>query len=104
MDIGIPAHINGYRYLRDATLYCLEKNENISVTKELYPAIAKKYEGTTESQVERGIRTAIEGAWSKGNLKCIDSIFGYNILPSKGKPTNSQCIYAIVEHVKYSCE
>ena len=88
-EIGIPAHIKGYQYLRDAIEISVEEEEMlISVTKVLYPAIAKRH-NTTSSRVERAIRHAIEVAWSRGRLDTIHDIFGYTVSNGKGKPTNS---------------
>ena len=78
-EIGVPAHIKGYQYLREAIMLSVEDNEMLSaVTKILYPAIAKKYH-TTSSRVERAIRHAIEVAWNRGNMDILDSMFGYTI-------------------------
>ena len=87
-EVGVPAHIKGYQYLRDAIIISVEEKEMlVSVTKVLYPAIAKKH-GTTASRVERAIRHAIEVAWSRGKMDTIDEMFGYTIHNGKGKPTN----------------
>mgnify|MGYP002463891337 CR=1 FL=1 len=96
-EIGIPAHIKGYQYLRDAIIISVEEKEMlVSVTKVLYPAIAKKH-GTT---VERAIRHAIEVAWSRGQLEMIDEIFGYTVNSGKGKPTNSEFIALITDKIR----
>ena len=99
-EIGIPAHIKGYMYLRTAIL---ETYLNIDflgqITKILYPEIAKKY-ATTASRVERAIRHAIEVAWSRGNIDAIDEIFGYTISASKAKPTNSEFIAMIADKLR----
>lgn len=99
-EIGIPAHIKGYLYLRTAIL---ETYENIDflgqITKVLYPEIARKY-STTSSRVERAIRHAIEVAWNRGNVDAIDDIFGYTISASKAKPTNSEFIAMISDKLR----
>ncbi len=98
--IGIPAHIKGYQYLRDAIIISVEEKEMlVSVTKVLYPAIAKKH-GTTASRVERAIRHAIEVAWSRGQLEMIHEIFGYTVNSGKGKPTNSEFIALITDKIR----
>lgn len=104
-QIGIPAHIKGYQYLRTAILMTIEDNDIInSVTKILYPAVAKKY-GTTTSRVERAIRHAIEVAWDRGDVDTLNSYFGYTIQNSRGKPTNSEFIAMIADNLrlKYKC-
>ncbi|MBQ9414418.1 MAG: sporulation transcription factor Spo0A [Clostridia bacterium] len=94
-QIGVPAHIKGYQYLRDAILMAIEDEEIINaVTKRLYPAVAKKH-GTTSSRVERAIRHAIEVAWDRGDVDVLNSYFGYTIHGSRGKPTNSEFIAMI---------
>ena len=99
-EIGVPAHIKGYQYLREAIMISVEDNEMLSaVTKILYPAIAKKYH-TTSSRVERAIRHAIEVAWNRGNMDILDSMFGYTINLGKGKPTNSEFIALIVDKIR----
>lgn len=99
-EIGVPAHIKGYQYLREAIMMSVEDGEMLSaVTKLLYPAIAKKYH-TTSSRVERAIRHAIEVAWNRGNMDTLDSMFGYTINVGKGKPTNSEFIALIVDKMR----
>ena len=99
-EVGVPAHIKGYQYLRDAIIISVEEKEMlVSVTKVLYPAIAKKH-GTTASRVERAIRHAIEVAWSRGQLEMIDEIFGYTVNSGKGKPTNSEFIALITDKIR----
>ncbi len=99
-EIGIPAHIKGYVYLRDAIMMVIDNMDLLgAVTKELYPAIAKKY-NTTSSRVERAIRHAIEVAWGRGKIETIDSIFGYTIQNDKGKPTNSEFIAMIADKLR----
>lgn len=101
-EVGIPAHIRGYNYLRDAILMVVEDMELINaVTKSLYPAIAQKYR-TTPSRVERAIRDAIEVAWSRGNFEAIDEMFGYTVSRDKGKPTNAQFIAMVADRMRIS--
>ncbi len=91
-EIGIPAHIKGYHYLRDAIMMSVEDMDVLNaITKVLYPTVAKKYH-TTSSRVERAIRHAIEVAWNRGKLDTLDELFGYTISTGKGKPTNSEFI------------
>ncbi|SFP95663.1 two-component system, response regulator, stage 0 sporulation protein A [Lachnospiraceae bacterium XBB1006] len=98
-DIGVPAHIKGYHYLRKGILYAVEDTEMLSsITKILYPAIAKSCD-TTASRVERAIRHAIEVAFSRGNLDTIDELFGYTVSTGKGKPTNSEFIALIADKI-----
>lgn len=99
-EIGVPAHIKGYQYLREAIMMSVEDNEMLnSITKILYPSIAKKYQ-TTPSRVERAIRHAIEVAWSRGKMETLDSLFGYTINIGKGKPTNSEFIALIADKIR----
>ena len=99
-EIGIPAHIKGYQYLRDAIVISVEEQEMLtSVTKILYPTIAKKHK-TTPSRVERAIRHAIEVAWSRGKMDTINEIFGYTVSNGKGKPTNSEFIALIADKIR----
>ena len=94
-QIGVPAHIKGYQYLRDSILMAIEDGGIINaVTKRLYPAVAKKHD-TTSSRVERAIRHAIEVAWDRGDVDVLNSYFGYTIHNSRGKPTNSEFIAMI---------
>ena len=94
-QIGVPAHIKGDQYLRDSILMAIEDEEIInSITKRLYPAVAKKH-ATTSSRVERAIRHAIEVAWDRGDVDVLNSYFGYTIHTSRGKPTNSEFIAMI---------
>ena len=96
-QIGVPAHIKGYQYLRDAILMAIEDDQIINaVTKRLYPAVAKRH-GTTSSRVERAIRHAIEVAWDRGDIDVLNSYFGYTIHNSRGKPTNSEFIAMIAD-------
>ena len=99
-EIGVPAHIKGYMYLRAAIPLVVNDIELLSaVTKELYPAIAKKY-NTTASRVERAIRHAIEVAWSRGQVDTINKLFGYTIHNEKGKPTNSEFIAMVADKLR----
>ena len=99
-QIGVPAHIKGYQYLRSAILMTIEDTEIInSVTKVLYPAVAKKYK-TTTSRVERAISHAIEVAWDRGDVDTLNSYFGYTIQNSRGKPTNSEFIAMIADNLR----
>lgn len=99
-QLGVPAHIKGYHYLRTAILYSIEdKNLLESVTKLLYPTVAGIYE-TTSSRVERAIRHAIEIAWDRGNVDTLNSFFGYTVDTGKGKPTNSEFIALITDKLR----
>ncbi|HET7580645.1 MAG TPA: sporulation transcription factor Spo0A [Bacillales bacterium] len=99
-EIGVPAHIKGYMYLREAISMVYNDIELLgSITKVLYPDIAKKYK-TTSSRVERAIRHAIEVAWSRGNYDSISSLFGYTISMSKAKPTNSEFIAMVADKLR----
>ena len=98
-ELGIPAHIKGYQYLRDAISMVVRDREMMeAVTKILYPEIAKK-NYTSSSRVERAIRHAIEVAWGRGSLEVIDELFGYTISTGKGKPTNSEVIALIADKI-----
>ncbi|MFR9068729.1 MAG: sporulation transcription factor Spo0A [Faecalibacterium prausnitzii] len=99
-QIGVPAHIKGYQFLRDAILLTMNEPEYINaVTKRLYPEIAKK-NGTTASRVERAIRHAIEVAWDRGDVDTLNSYFGYTIHNLRGKPTNSEFIAMIADKMR----
>ena len=99
-QIGVPAHIKGYQFLRDAILLTMDEPEYINaVTKRLYPEIAKK-NGTTASRVERAIRHAIEVAWDRGDVDTLNSYFGYTIHNLRGKPTNSEFIAMIADKMR----
>lgn len=99
-EIGVPAHIKGYMYLREAISMVVNDIELLSaVTKELYPSIAKKY-NTTASRVERAIRHAIEVAWGRGQVDTINKLFGYTIHNDKGKPTNSEFIAMVADKLR----
>ena len=99
-QIGVPAHIKGYQYLRTAILLTVKDSDIInSVTKILYPSVAKKY-STTTSRVERAIRHAIEVAWDRGDVDTLNSYFGYTIQNNRGKPTNSEFIAMIADNLR----
>ena len=99
-EIGVPAHIKGYQYLREAIMMSVEEPAMISsITKILYPTIAKRFQ-TTPSRVERAIRHAIEVAWSRGRMETLDALFGYTIDTGKGKPTNSEFIALIADRIR----
>lgn len=99
-EIGVPAHIKGYQYLRDAIILSVNDMEMLnSITKILYPTIAKRHQ-TTPSRVERAIRHAIEVAWSRGKMDTIDQLFGYTVSNGKGKPTNSEFIALIADKIR----
>lgn len=96
-DVGVPAHIKGYQYLREAIVMAVENEEIINaVTKTLYPTLAKAFK-TTPSRVERAIRHAIEVAWNRGQIEVHDKIFGYTVNSNKGKPTNSEFIAMLAD-------
>lgn len=99
-EIGIPAHIKGYHYLRDAIIMAIEDMDVLNaITKVLYPTVAKKHR-TTASRVERAIRHAIEVAWSRGKLDTLDMLFGYTVAGGKGKPTNSEFVALIADTIR----
>lgn len=99
-QLGVPAHIKGYHYLREAILASLEHKELLdSVTKMLYPTVASKFD-TTSSRVERAIRHAIEIAWDRGNLDTLNAFFGYTVNTCKGKPTNSEFIALVTDKLR----
>lgn len=99
-EIGIPAHIKGYQYLRHAIMLVIDNLDVInSITKTLYPTVAQDFR-TTSSRVERAIRHAIEVAWDRGDTEVLNSIFGYTIATSKGKPTNSEFIAMIADRLR----
>ncbi|MBQ7681392.1 MAG: sporulation transcription factor Spo0A [Oscillibacter sp.] len=103
-EIGVPAHIKGYQYLRDAIMMTVEDMDSINaVTKVLYPTVARHYK-TTASRVERAIRHAIEVAWDRGDLEVLQKYFGYTVSNAKGKPTNSEFIALIADRVLLSYE
>lgn len=99
-EIGVPAHIKGYQYLRDAIMMSVDDSETLnSITKILYPSIAKQHK-TTPSRVERAIRHAIEVAWTRGKVDTIDELFGYTVNNGKGKPTNSEFVALIADKIR----
>lgn len=99
-QIGIPAHVKGYQYIRDAILMVVEDVSLLgAVTKELYPAIAKKYD-TAPSRVERGIRHAIELAWERGHTETLKRIFGYSMNIERQKPTNSEFVALLADKLR----
>ena len=99
-DVGVPAHIKGYQYLREAILIAVQDMDVINaVTKVLYPEVAKRF-GTTASRVERAIRHAIEVAWDRGDLETLQKYFGYTVSNAKGKPTNSEFIAMIADRMQ----
>lgn len=99
-EIGVPAHIKGYQYLREAIMMSVANMDVInSITKLLYPSVAKKFQ-TTSSRVERAIRHAIEVAWDRGDVDTLNDIFGYTIHTNKGKPTNSEFIAMIADKLR----
>ncbi len=99
-EVGVPAHIKGYQYLREAIMMVIKDTDVINqITKQLYPNIAGKY-NTTPSRVERAIRHAIEVAWGRGEQETVENIFGYTVSASKGKPTNSEFIAMIADKLR----
>lgn len=99
-EIGVPAHIRGYHYMREAIIMSVNDMDVLNyITKELYPSIAKKC-NTTPSRVERAIRHAIEVAWNRGKVDAIDALFGYTVNNHKGKPTNSEFIALIADRLR----
>lgn len=99
-QLGVPAHIKGYQYIRDAIMMVIEDMDAInSITKFLYPTVARHY-NTTSSRVERAIRHAIEVAWDRGNPDILNELFGYTILSTRGKPTNSEFIAMIADKIR----
>lgn len=99
-EVGVPAHIKGYQYLREAIMMVIGDIDVINqITKQLYPDIARKYK-TTPSRVERAIRHAIEVAWGRGQQDTVENIFGYTVSAAKGKPTNSEFIAMIADKLR----
>ena len=99
-EVGVPAHIKGYQYLREAIMIAVDDMDVINaVTKVLYPEVAKRF-GTTASRVERAIRHAIEVAWDRGDLETLQKYFGYTVSNAKGKPTNSEFIAMIADRLQ----
>lgn len=98
LDLGVPAHVKGYSYLKESIVYYLD-HPGCAMTNELYPEIAKKF-STSKSRVERAIRHAVEICWNRGNTDVFESIFGYTVDPNRGKPTNSEFIAMLCEHLR----
>ncbi|MBP3360313.1 MAG: sporulation transcription factor Spo0A [Clostridia bacterium] len=99
-DLGVPAHIKGYHYIRSAIMMVVENMDMLNyITKRLYPEIAKQYQ-TTASRVERAIRHSIEVAWTRGHQETMNEIFGYTIQTYKGKPTNSEFIAMVADRIR----
>ncbi len=99
LDVGVPAHLKGYHYLRDAILLTGRDMEVVtSVTKLLYPAVARRFK-TTDQKVERAIRNAIEVSWSRGNVETFEKMFGYSVLSGRPRPTNSEYIARVADKV-----
>lgn len=100
LDMGVPAHLKGYHYLRHAIIMSGKDMEIVgSVTKLLYPAIAKHY-GTTDQKVERAIRNAIEISWLRGNVETFEELFGYSVVSGKTRPTNSEYIAGMADKIR----
>ncbi len=100
LDMGIPAHLKGYHYLREAVLISEQDMEIVtSVTKLLYPSIAKRYH-TTEQKVERAIRNAIEVSWKRGNVLIFEEMFGYSSQSGRQRPTNSEYIFRLADKIR----
>lgn len=100
LDIGVPAHLKGYHYLRDAILLSGRDAEAVSsVTKLLYPTIAKRFK-TTDQKVERAIRNAIEVSWTRGNVETFEQLFGYSVQQGKSRPTNSEYIAKVADKMR----
>ncbi len=99
-EVGVPAHIKGYQYLRDGIIMVVQNIDVLNqITKQLYPDLAKKHK-TTPSRVERAIRHAIEVAWNRGRLDIMENVFGYTVDANKGKPTNSEFIAMIADKLR----
>ncbi len=100
LDMGIPAHLKGYHYLREAILISERDMKTVtSVTKLLYPSIAKRY-NTTEKKVERAIRNAIEVSWKRGNIQTFEELFGYSSVSGRQRPTNSEYICRLADKIR----
>ncbi len=100
LDMGVPAHLKGYHYLREAIILSGKDMEAVSsVTKLLYPTVAKRFK-TTDQKVERAIRNAIEVSWIRGNVDTFEELFGYSVGTGKGRPTNSEYIARIADKVR----
>lgn len=104
LNLGVPAHLKGYHYLREAIIMAQDDLEVVgSITKLLYPEIAKQF-GTTDQKVERAIRNAIEVSWSRGNLEAFEELFGYTVNAGKSRPTNSEYIARIADKIRLDLE
>lgn len=100
LELGVPAHLKGYHYIRTAVIMAVEDMEIVSsVTKLLYPDIAKQYK-TTGQKVERAIRNAIEVSWQRGNMEAMERIFGFSANTGKGRPTNSEYIARLADELQ----
>ncbi len=100
LEMGVPAHLKGYYYLRNAILMTERDVETVtSVTKLMYPVIARRFK-TTDQKVERAIRNAIEVSWERGNVQTFEKLFGYSVLDGKNRPTNSEYIARIADKVR----
>lgn len=100
LELGVPAHLRGYQYMRTAIAWCVEDMERVgSVTKLLYPELAKHYQ-TTSQKVERAIRNAVEVSWGRGNEELFDRLFGYSPADGNGRPTNSEYIGVIADYIQ----
>lgn len=100
LELGIPAHLRGYQFLRSALEMCVEDMELVgSVTKLLYPDLAKRYQ-TTDTKVERAIRNAIEVSWNRGNSDLFEELFGYSNSPEYTRPTNSEYIAVVADYIR----
>ena len=104
LDVGVPAHLKGYHYLRDAILLTGRNMEVVtSVTKLLYPDLAKRHK-TTDQKIERAIRNAIEVSWERGNSDLFEELFGYSNSEEYSRPTNSEYIAAVADHIRLEYE
>lgn len=100
LEMGVPAHLKGYYYLRNAILMTERDHEVVtSVTKLMYPVIARRFK-TTDQKVERAIRNAIEVSWERGNVQTFETLFGYSVLDGKARPTNSEYIARIADKIR----
>lgn len=99
LNLGVPAHLRGYKYLRESILSVFGRSDLYYITKDVYPVIAEKFETTTD-RVERAIRHAIETSWNRGDIKLFDDLFGYSIDYDRGKPTNYEFISTVTDRVK----
>jgi len=100
LELGIPAHLRGYQFLRSALEMCVEDMELVgSVTKLLYPDLAKMYQ-TTDTKIERAIRNAIEVSWERGNSDLFEELFGYSNSPEYNRPTNSEYIAVVADYIR----